>query len=325
MAQHHINALRRIHGTLKAINEKVGEIEGGLKPASVDLLSTAFYHVDQLLSLYERAETSGGSGSDLFNFGFDGFESAFDLQAVLNQDWGNKQRVESTVRDMLSKMQRDGSLYLRLLEHKRKVADAWGDPKMLSADLIFKQAKAAEILADLEKQRGQLQAIFSDVSRLRTASAQSDHFGKLACQYCREASGWLWAMGVLAVFILALGAYEMFGDHSDIEGSQKIYHVIAGRVILVSLGFYAMRVFAQGYRQSKHNKIVNLHRSRALLAFEGIIGAVDDREAKGVVLGKAADALFSHQNSVGDRGLSKDGASTDVRISLTGEKVGPSS
>lgn len=324
MAQHHINALRRIHGTLKAINEKVGEVDGGLKASSVDLLSTAFYHVDQLLSLYERAEISGGSGSDLFNFGFDGFESAFDFQAVLNQDWSNKQRVESTVRDMLSKMQRDGSPYLRLLEHKRKVADAWGDPKMLSADLIFKQAKAAEILADLEKQRVQLQAIFSDVSRLRTASAQSDHFGKLACQYCREASGWLWAMGGLAVLILALGAYEMFGTHSDIVGSQKIYHVIAGRVILVSLGFYAMRVFAQSYRQSKHNKIVNLHRSRALLAFEGIIGAVDDRDAKGVVLGKAADALFSHQNSAGDSGPSKDSASTDVRISLSNDKVGTS-
>ena len=325
MAQHHINALRRIHGTLKAINEKVGEIDGGLKASSVDLLSTAFYHVDQLLSLYERAEASGGAGSDLFNFGFDGFESTFDLQAVLNQDWGNKQRVESTVRDMLSKMQRDGSPYLRLLEQKRKVADAWGDPKMLSDDLIVKHAKAVALLADLEKQRGQLQAMFSDVSRLRTVSAQSDHFGKLACQYCKEASGWLWAMGVLAAFILTLGLYEMFGSHDDIVGSQKIYHVIAGRVVLISLGFYAMRVFAQSYRQSKHNKIVNLHRSRALLAFEGIIGAGDDRDAKGVVLGKAADALFSHQNSVGDSALSKDSASTDVRISLTGDKVGPSS
>jgi hypothetical protein len=321
MSQHHINALRRIHGTLRAIDEKVSAFEGALKGVDVDFVSAVYLNVSQLLALYERAESAGGLGADLFNFGFDSFEGAFDLQMVLNQDWSNAERVASVVRDMVAKMRRDGSPYLRLLDFKRKIADAWADPVVLSNELLNKNKRADEILSDLEKRRQHLNELADDVSRERTIAGQSDHFAKLACQYCRESSGWLWAIGVLSFAGFTLGLYEIFAHHEPVLEGQQLYHLIAGRVILVSVGFYLMRVFSQAFRQSKQNKVINLHRSRSLLAFERIVSAVDDRSSKDIVLAKAADALFSHQSSASDGSQAKGSDSTDVRISVSTDKL----
>lgn len=277
-------------------------------------------HFDQLAEIYSRAAKNNALDSDFFNFDFDSFDRSFELTKFDNRDWGDKAQVESSLRDLIHRLRKHDSLYLKLLLHKQHVALIWDDPVAVSAGLEVRNANVERLMEGLRGKIANLDQIVNEQTRRRTIVSQSDHFSKLACQYCREANRWLVAIGFLAAAALYFGWSEITGNHDEVVGAQALYHLIAGRVILVTAGVYLMRIFAQNYRQSQHNRIVNLHRSRALLAFERIIGAVDDREARGIILGKAADALFSHQSSGGVNEQQRVIESPDVRVSVTTDK-----
>jgi len=325
MTEHDLNQFRKIHFSLQVLADKMKLHGDNLKAVDVGWFLSVVENFDLIDDIFERASKAGALGSELFNFDFGHFDRSFELASVLARDLSEPAKAEIVFNDLIVRFRKPDSPYLRLLDHKRRISDLWADPVAREHKLSKQLVAADKLIGSLNAKIAKLEAITDEQTRRQTMVSQSDHFSKLACQYCRESSRWLWAISIIAGIVVIFGLFEVLWKHDEVQGTQGLYHIIAGRIIFITAAFYLLRICAQNYRQCQHNRSVNLHRSRALLAFERIIGAVEGQEAKGVILSKAADALFSHQSYGGHSEQPRGSDSTNIRVSLSADRSTPGS
>jgi nucleotide-binding universal stress UspA family protein len=168
-------------------------------------------------------------------------------------------------------------------------------------ELLWKQAADSKQKAmdDLKSFKDEAEKI---VSSIRTAAqdagiaTQSEHFNKLAEEFCQSARDWLLSAIIVGVLI---GIYIVFVLHNLEPAKDKLDLIRQAipRVFMVTMGFTAFLFCLRNYAGAQHNRIVNKHRATALLTFQAFRNGSADPAVKNAILQQAARSVFDAQPS----------------------------
>ena len=81
------------------------------------------------------------------------------------------------------------------------------------------------------------------------------------------------------------------------ETTSEAVRAFGGRLAILTFFAFALGFTVRQYTSSKHNEMVNLHRTNALRTFTTFVGAASDQEMKDAVLLEATRAIFAPQPS----------------------------
>src|SRR6185437_3416726 len=129
-------------------------------------------------------------------------------------------------------------------------------------------------------------------------SREAVHFAHEANEHETAAGHWLKATVVAAVIIVIWGLVVLFGLSvpPNETAAQAIHQTVAKLIVLGALS-YALVWCGRNYAASRHNFIVNRHRTNALSTFETFVKASGSDDVKEAVLLQATTSIFSAQPS----------------------------
>lgn len=105
---------------------------------------------------------------------------------------------------------------------------------------------------------------------------------------------WLMVSAVLLAFLIFLGFW--FNRDISIASTQEVGTAIeatAFRILIFSLGTFALIFSTRTYASHRHNFVINRQRSNALKTFELFANGSSDNEVKNAILLQAAQCVFS--------------------------------
>jgi hypothetical protein len=171
-----------------------------------------------------------------------------------------------------------------------------------SSKLADSERRAVAVIGDAESAKLRYEQLVKEVADLKQTVAEesakvaavkySGAFSTAANDFGRSANWWLLATVACATLALLFGVRSMYV--SPPTGLERLLIYFLGRLVVLSTLFYSVGVCSANYRASKHNQVVNHHRSMALNTFERFTGAAD-ADTKQTVLVTAVNAIFRHQ------------------------------
>ena len=106
---------------------------------------------------------------------------------------------------------------------------------------------------------------------------------------------WLWPTGIFAVFALALSVSLMFGLFGqNPENTWEAIYRLGGRVVAISVLFYAAIWSGRIVLANMHLASVNKHRAISLQTLQAFHQAADDPAARDAVVLEAARAVYEN-------------------------------
>lgn len=109
---------------------------------------------------------------------------------------------------------------------------------------------------------------------------------------------WLVASVLSAVALIGVGSY--FYQQASVAESRELGNIVeltAIRLIILSTLSLAVIFRSRNYASSRHNYVINKHRSNALATFEAFAEGTSDPEVKNAILLQAAQSIFTPQTS----------------------------
>lgn len=166
---------------------------------------------------------------------------------------------------------------------------------------------AAEILKELEQQRGAATLILEEV---RAAAAeqgvnkQAIHFKNEADLHKTLSEDWMkYTIGVAAVLVVYAAGSLFFHRIPGLEPADayRAFQLAVSKVLIFAVLAYLLFLCARNFLSHRHNEIINRHRQNALATFTALAEATSDAASSDIVLSHAAACIFSPQ----DTGLTK--------------------
>ena len=163
--------------------------------------------------------------------------------------------------------------------------------------------RASELTDKLNKDKKESENILSDIRKTAAehgVSQQAIYFKEEADKHESDADTWkgnantlAWVLG--AVTILSLGIHKI--PWIKPENTYDSIQLFSSKVLLFGVIAYMLILSVKNFLSHKHNSIVNRHRQNALMTFKAITDAAADDESKDIVLTKAAECIFSPQDT----------------------------
>ena len=194
----------------------------------------------------------------------------------------------------------------------------WGSLRKLNPDRVDRvvQDRIAEGMAsvralqdDAEKTKADLQEtlkVAREVAGTAGIDKSADHFQTSGEGHRLEANKWLTRLRVAAsilcgtaLLFLALPLLKQVPGFAWIEysGTEQTAQLLTSKLLILGALAYWLVLCSRNYSAHRHNEIVNLHRVNALKTFRALVAATGDQGKRDVVLAKAADCIFEHQES----------------------------
>ncbi|QSQ24862.1 hypothetical protein JY651_07950 [Pyxidicoccus parkwayensis] len=191
------------------------------------------------------------------------------------------------------------SKYLALFDKAAPII-ATSNIQGINASELERHLKQA--IADTETYRIKAEQLFNQQASFSIEQAvtkQAGHFSSEAAAHEKFAGRWLVASAVSASLVLAIAGYAAINPPEALVGNSPALTVLAfaPRFVVLSIAFYALSVCARNYRTSRHNFIVNRHRTIALNTFTVFTTTANDSRVKDAILAQAASTIFSPQPS----------------------------
>ena len=204
--------------------------------------------------------------------------------------------------------------------------------ELRSSGIKSAQARAYDLLAEIEKQRNELTGAVNESKELLAGQKKFSAeiaiagygtlFAKEAKEHGDAAKRWLVVTSVLAALtsLAAVANYRTsisllneFASTSashvpNLPASLTVQFTIA-KVILFTIGLSAAYWSARVYRSHRHNSIVNKHRANALTSFQEFVISTTDPEVKNAVLLQTTSCIYAPQPTGFSSGNDTDGDS----------------
>lgn len=164
------------------------------------------------------------------------------------------------------------------------------------------QSRIENELAAVEKMRADCKELNDNLKKLSmdtVIARQSDYFAHEAVEHKDSATKWLIGVVVAAMSIAAIAWFASASPPAALVHGSMPLTILAyvPRFLVLSVAFYALSLCARNYRTSRHNYIVNRHRSVALNTFSVFAGSAENERVKDAILAQAASTIFSPQPS----------------------------
>lgn len=180
---------------------------------------------------------------------------------------------------------------------------AHGDPSGLRDNIAinFKQqiqTLMSEIgiwLPVLALRAGEIQNWASQVEDTSAQATFTHEFREEAVAVEKRSKCWLWPTGIFSVLALALSVLLMFGLLGDApDNVWEAVYGLGGRVIAISVLFYAAVWSGRVVLANMHLASVNKHRAVSLQTLQAFHKAAEDSAAKDAVVLEAARAVYEN-------------------------------
>ncbi|CAM4243955.1 hypothetical protein MYXA107069_01325 [Myxococcus xanthus] len=171
-----------------------------------------------------------------------------------------------------------------------------------SPNIESTQSKLENELVAVKKTRVECEQLADDLKKLSidtVIARQSEHFANEAVEHKDSAAKWLIGVTATATIIAAIAWFASVNTPAAlVQGSMPLtIFAYAPRFLVLSVAFYALSLCARNYRTSRHNYIVNRHRSVALSTFGVFAASAANERVKDAILAQAASTIFSPQPS----------------------------
>lgn len=144
--------------------------------------------------------------------------------------------------------------------------------------------KAAETLKSIQ-----------DAAAKTGVAKHSVAFFELHEKHDRFARKWLFATFIFAAILLgAVGASIWYAANVSVVEYGRLFQILAGKAIGLSVLYYLLVFAARAYRSNCHLSAVNDYRARAIQSFEAFVQASHDEQAKSAVLLETTRCIYSH-------------------------------
>ena len=168
---------------------------------------------------------------------------------------------------------------------------------------------AVDKLSKLNTETIQVLEAAKKAAQEQGVAQQATFFQQEADKYDEKTKQWFkasfWSGIVLALVII--GLYYFGFKHFN--GNVNVYDLVqfnVSRVVFIALFVYALFFCSKNYFSSKHNAIINHHRTNALRSYEALALAAKDTANTDIILNHAAACVFTPQNT-GYSGSKADG------------------
>lgn len=157
-------------------------------------------------------------------------------------------------------------------------------------------------LSSIQRTRDECETIANNLRKYSVdtiISKQSEHFAREATEHQKYAQLWLYGVVASALLVTAIAIYASINPPSALIHNSLPLTIFAyvPRFLTLSISFYALSLCARNYRTSRHNYIVNKHRSIALSTFDVFASSATESKVKDAILAQAASTIFSPQPS----------------------------
>ncbi len=188
-----------------------------------------------------------------------------------------------------------------------------GDTKELQAKLVGEIEAARQAKQEAENARKEADKIVQELRKLSVAGGSTTSsltFLDESTNHEGLASKWLMATIVVGVIMVGLIFWLFYGKWpfnrfaieklanvaTDKTGYYQIAHIIAFKLILISLGYLALYQCLKNYHIHRHLAVSNKHRHNTLNVYQ-TIGNAAEGETQQAILREAAKAIFEPVNS----------------------------
>ncbi len=136
------------------------------------------------------------------------------------------------------------------------------------------------------------------ISSKTVTDLNAREFEDEAISHNRQSYWWLVASACVLVLLILLGFW--FNRQVEFTNTEQVGAAIeatAFRVLIFSLGTFALIFCTRTYASHRHNFVINRQRSNALKTFEMFANGSSDAQVKDAILLQAAQCVFSPQTS----------------------------
>lgn len=162
---------------------------------------------------------------------------------------------------------------------------------------------AAELTADLEKNKQEVQKILDKVRRVAAeqgVSQQAIYFQQDSSTHDTDAGIWQTRTIYLAIGLVVYAALSAtFHKWTWLAPTNNYdaFQLGLSKLLIFVVIAYMLLLSARNFLAHKHNAIVNKHRQNALLTFNALVDAAKGEDRKDIVLTCAAACIFSPQET----------------------------
>jgi hypothetical protein len=204
---------------------------------------------------------------------------------------------ESLRNDLTSKFDK---LEVVVSQAKSKVETDYGHFK----DTLFKTMEMRmndlydKLSSNAEERLKSIEEPLRRISSKTVTDVNAQEFEDEALQHNRQSHQWLIASIGVLVLLFVLGFW--FNYQVNLTSTQQVGAAIeatAFRVLIFSLGTFALIFCTKTYASHRHNFTINRQRSNALKTFELFANGSSDAQVKDAILLQAAQCVFSPQTS----------------------------
>lgn len=161
-------------------------------------------------------------------------------------------------------------------------------------DVTAEKSELDKLLQEAKTGNNKIKNILSGVRDEASKSGLAVHariFNSQAKANKENSKSWKWWSVILAIVLIAFSTTMFFTQKKEITIQLAVY---SGLIIAVL--FYAITVCVKNYFGEAHNHTINRHKANCLSTYKTLIETAD-KENRGVILQKATEVIFSHQNT----------------------------
>jgi hypothetical protein len=163
--------------------------------------------------------------------------------------------------------------------------------------------KASGLTEKLQQSKFEADQVLSEIRKTAAeqgVSQQAIYFKEEAEQHTKDANMWkgnanklAWALGGFALLSMGIHKIPFFKPENPYDSLQ----LFSSKILIFGVIAYMLVLAARNFLSHKHNSIVNKHRQNALLTFNALTAAASTDGNKDIVLIKAAECVFSPQDT----------------------------
>lgn len=185
-----------------------------------------------------------------------------------------------------------------LASQQRDITGIEEKARAAAAEATEEAAKLRKLLAEREKEAGEILQKVREVAAEQGVSQQAAFFKEEADEHDRLAQKWegytvkvAIGLGVYAVATVILAiAYTPDSPYAAVQ-------LGLSKVLIFAVIAYMLFHCARTTLAHRHNAVVNHHRENALLTFNALASAAGDPDKRDIVLTHAASCIFSPQET----------------------------
>ena len=173
-----------------------------------------------------------------------------------------------------------------------------------------------DIIKDRTDKADEMLKHFSLMTAESGISFQADYFAKESQEHLKQSQQWkrkiYWYSVGLGVCVVA-GLLDIGYSLIPVTTVSQTIQLTVTKLLLFMILSYLLFLSVRNFMSHTHNAVVNRHRQNALLTFEALVEASQDKDTKDIILTHAASCIFSPQET-GYIGTTGNSVGTDRSI-----------